>query len=72
MSTGIIKFWSEKGFGFILVDDPEEGTPKEIFYHGSNSLDRVEMGERVSFLISKNQRGPCAVQVRRIKSGNNG
>jgi len=70
MSTGTIKFFSEKGFGYIIINNPPEGTPEEIFYHASSSLDRCEKDDKVSFLISKNQRGPCAIQIKRIRDGN--
>jgi cold shock CspA family protein len=68
MKTGTVKFFSEKGFGFILMDGSDG---QEIFYHATSSLDRVDTGDRVSFELSSNKRGVCAVSVKRIKSDGN-
>jgi CspA family cold shock protein len=68
MSTGTVKFFSARGFGFIK--DDFDG--KEYFYHATSSFDRCEKDERVTFSISENKRGVCAVSVKRLKTGKDG
>ena len=63
--TGVVKFFnSSKGFGFIT----DHATEKDVFFHFSNSLDRVVDGEEVTFEIEVGDRGPKAVKVARIKN----
>jgi CspA family cold shock protein len=64
-NTGIVKFFTEaKGFGFIIDDDDPK---KEYFFHTSNTLDRVEKENHVSFELVEGKRGLNAVNVKRIK-----
>jgi CspA family cold shock protein len=64
MATGTIKkLVSDRGFGFITGEDG-----KDYFFHrdgldASLDFDRLVGGERVSFEIEANPRGPRAVKV---------
>ena len=64
MATGTIKkVVSDRGFGFITAEDG-----KDYFFHrdglaASLDFDRLVGGERVSFDIEQNPKGPRAKNV---------
>ncbi len=64
MTTGTVKFFNTtKGFGFIA---PEDGS-KDVFVHisavESSGLGHLTDGQKVSFDIEQNERGPKAVNL---------
>ena len=60
---GIVKFFNgTKGFGFITGEDG-----KDIFFHFTGTLDKVVKDDNVSFEVEEGQKGPKAVNVKRIK-----
>jgi cold shock protein len=64
MSTGTVKFFNEaKGFGFIT---PEDGG-NDIFVHVTGVLEgQLNENDKVEYEIGEGQKGPCAVQVRKV------
>ncbi len=64
MTTGTVKFFNNaKGFGFIA---PEDGS-KDVFVHisalESSGMASLNEGQKVSFDIQPDDRGPKAVNL---------
>ena len=64
MTTGVVKFFNDaRGFGFIA---PEDGS-KDIFVHISAveqaGLSHLTEGQKLSFEIQTEARGPKAVNL---------
>ena len=64
MAQGAVKWFnSEKGYGFIAVDEGED-----VFVHYSaiqmEGYKSLEEGQRVEFEVTTGQKGPQADQVR--------
>ncbi len=64
MTTGTVKFFNTiKGFGFITPDDGS----KDIYVHSSalegSDLDHLTEGQKVSFDVQQDDRGPKAVDL---------
>ena len=65
-NEGTIQSLKEGGFGFITPDDNMEN----VFFHFSEVKNRnfagLHVGDRVSFLLSRNDKGFCATQIQVI------
>jgi CspA family cold shock protein len=64
MSTGTVKFFNDsKGFGFITPDDGG----KDLFVH-TTAIENGSLSDddKVEFEVGEGQKGPCAVQVRKL------
>ncbi len=67
MTTGTVKFFNAtKGFGFIT---PEDGS-KDVFVHISavegSDLGHLTDGQKVSFDVEQDTRGPKAVNLQAV------
>jgi len=66
MSKGKIARLMDKGYGFIDV----EGQDEDLFFHSNElqdlNFDDLKEGEEVEFEIGEGQKGPNAVNVRRV------
>ena len=66
MAEGIVKWFSEKkGYGFIEEDDG-----RDVFVHYSSintpGFKTLADGQRVSFDVEENERGPVAKNVNAV------
>ena len=66
MAEGIVKWFSEKkGYGFIEQDDG-----RDVFVHYSSinspGFKTLADGQRVSFDVEENERGPVAKKVNAV------
>lgn len=66
MMNGTIKSLNERGFGFIAA----EGQEKDLFFHSSALVDAqfndLKVGDMVSFETEASDKGPRAVNVKRM------
>jgi len=65
MTTGTVKFFNQqKGYGFIT---PEDGS-KDVFVHitavEQSGVGQLNEGQKVSFDVQNEARGPKAVNLR--------
>lgn len=70
--TGKVKFFSQRGFGFLTPTGEEEGSEKGIFFHCSNLQGRtIEPGEFVSYEVApgREEGTSQAVNIKRIREG---
>lgn len=63
IKTGIVTFFSEKGYGFITEDNSKEN----VFFHSNNCLELIKKGNKVSFEKEKSPKGFVAVNIRMVK-----
>ncbi|HSR31414.1 MAG TPA: cold shock domain-containing protein [Anaerolineae bacterium] len=64
--TGVVKWFNEqKGFGFIARDNGDD-----VFVHYSaiqgQGFRTLNEGDRVEFAVEQGQKGPAAIDVRRV------
>jgi len=67
--TGTVKWFNgQKGYGFITRDSGED-----VFVHYSaiqgEGFRNLYEGDRVEFSVEQGQKGPAAVDVRKIQGG---
>lgn len=66
MQNGTIARVTDKGFGFIKV----EGEEKDLFFHSNElvgvTFDELREGDKVTFEVADNPKGPAATQVSRV------
>ena len=60
--TGKVKFFSDKGFGFIKDDD----TQNEYFVHVTGLIDQIQENDEVSFELIDGKKGKNAINVELI------
>lgn len=61
--TGIVTFFSEKGYGFITEDKSKEN----VFFHSNNCMELVKKGNKVSFEKERSPKGFSAVDIKLVK-----
>lgn len=65
MQQGTIAAVTDKGFGFIKVEGQ-----KDVFFHSNGlvdvAFDDLKAGDSVTFDIEQAEKGPRAVNVRRV------
>jgi cold shock CspA family protein len=61
--TGIVTFFSEKGYGFIT----EDKTKENIFFHSNNCTELVKKGNKVSYEKEKSPKGYSAADIQLVK-----
>ena len=65
MAEGTIKKLIARGYGFI-----DTGGDKDLFFHSSAlqgvSFEELHEGQKVSYTIGQNPKGPCAENVKPV------
>ncbi|MFP3590383.1 cold-shock protein [Chryseobacterium sp. SIMBA_038] len=61
--TGIVTFFSEKGYGFITEDNSKEN----VFFHSNNCIHQVKKGNKVSFEKERSPKGFSAINIELVK-----
>jgi cold shock protein len=62
--VGTVKWYNEaKGFGFI-----EQANGRDLFVHYKEVRGKLNQGDKVEYSIGTGTKGPCATNVRVVKS----
>ncbi|KQT15089.1 cold-shock protein [Chryseobacterium sp. Leaf404] len=61
--TGIITFFSDKGYGFITEDRSKEN----IFFHSNNATEILKKGNKVSYEKERSPKGFSAIDIKIVK-----
>ena len=63
-TTGTVKFYnSEKGYGFIVLDEECNGVPVDVFVHKSNVTGEIKQYDLVELNVEKNAKGLAGLNV---------
>lgn len=63
VKTGIVTFFSEKGYGFITEDQSKEN----VFFHSNNCIDQIKKGNKVSFEKERSPKGFSAINIKIVR-----
>ncbi|KQS93147.1 MULTISPECIES: cold-shock protein [Chryseobacterium] len=61
--TGIVTFFSEKGYGFITEDRSKEN----VFFHSNNATEILKKGNKVSYEKERSPKGFSAIDIKIVK-----
>lgn len=62
VNTGIVTFYSDKGYGFITDDETKEN----VFFHSNDLLTSVSLKDKVTYDIKTTPRGENAINLKKI------
>lgn len=63
VKSGIVTFFSEKGYGFIT----EDSTKENVFFHNNDCTEIIKKGNKVSFEKERSPKGFSAVKIKLIR-----
>ncbi|KQR92430.1 cold-shock protein [Chryseobacterium sp. Leaf180] len=63
IKTGIVTFFSEKGYGFITEDQSKEN----VFFHSNNCIDLIKKGNKVAFEKERSPKGFSAINIKIVR-----
>lgn len=60
--TGVVTFFSDKGYGFITDDDSKDN----VFFHSNDFLEPINLKDKVTYEIKTTPRGNNAINLKKI------